>query len=134
VPPLIKLRIEHRLQEQEKLLTGLIHELEEMPHIEALDRSSITVGQMVHFLGRGFLDPSEGTTLVQFEGVYYAHKDGDEPVVVINVSEATGDEQEYTLSLGETLDLGDDIWRVSEIGMSDSEAQPGSATLIRDES
>ncbi|WP_052745569.1 DUF6406 domain-containing protein [Allosalinactinospora lopnorensis] len=63
-----------------------------------------------------------------------AQKDGDEPTVVINVSEGGGEEQEHTLSLGETLDLGDGVWRVSEIGMSDSEAQPGSATLIRDES
>ncbi|RNL87387.1 DUF6406 domain-containing protein [Halostreptopolyspora alba] len=60
-------------------------------------------------------------------------EEGDEPAVVIRVSQGKDSEQEHTLSLGDTVDIGDDAWRVSEIGMSDSEAQPGSATLVREE-
>ncbi len=58
---------------------------------------------------------------------------GDEPTVVVSVSEGKDSEDEYTLTLGDTVDIGGDAWRVSEIGMSESQSQPGSATLIRNE-
>ncbi|MBB4933126.1 hypothetical protein F4561_003946 [Lipingzhangella halophila] len=62
-----------------------------------------------------------------------ADEEGEEPAVVITVSEGKDSEEEHTASLGDTVDIGDDIWRVSEIGMSESESQPGSATLVREE-
>lgn len=61
------------------------------------------------------------------------NEEDGEPTVVISVSRGKDSEEEHTLSLGDTVDIGEDVWRVSEIGMSDSDAQPGSATLVREE-
>ena len=41
------------------------------PTIAGLSKSSITVGETLSFVGSNFLSPSEGVTLLEFEGVYY---------------------------------------------------------------
>lgn len=61
------------------------------------------------------------------------YEDGTEPTVVITALPADGPPAEYTLSLGEHLEAGGASWRVSEIGISESQAQPASVTLMRDE-
>ncbi|MBB6172792.1 hypothetical protein HNR23_002852 [Nocardiopsis mwathae] len=60
------------------------------------------------------------------------YEEGDDPAVVIAVDSGAEPPASYTLSLGDELKLGDDTWRVSEIGMN-GDAGPGSATLTRDE-
>lgn len=46
-------------------------ELPTEPRVAGLSKSSITVGETVSFVGNNFLAPSEGVTLLEFEGVYY---------------------------------------------------------------
>ncbi|MFC4561201.1 DUF6406 domain-containing protein [Nocardiopsis mangrovi] len=87
------------------------------------DRLQLTEGVPVE-LGAG----TDRATTLRMAG----HQDGDDPAVVISVGE-DGDDSEHTLSLGDTLDIGGEPWRVSEIGISDSDSRPGSVTLIRGE-
>ncbi|GAB3455234.1 hypothetical protein GCM10027570_35840 [Streptomonospora sediminis] len=71
---------------------------------------------------------STGTVELQLTG----YEDGAEPAVVISAQPESGSASEYTLSLGDHLDAGGSSWRVSEIGISGSEAQPASVTLTRE--
>ncbi|GAA1780285.1 MULTISPECIES: DUF6406 domain-containing protein [Streptomonospora] len=60
------------------------------------------------------------------------YRDGSEPTVVITARPENGETTEHTLTLGEHLEAGGASWRVSEIGISESEAQPASVTLMRE--
>lgn len=55
----------------------------------------------------------------------------DDPVVVMEVRPESAEADTYRLTLGDTLTLGADVWRISEIAVSDAEAYPGSVTLQR---
>ncbi|MFC3999164.1 DUF6406 domain-containing protein [Nocardiopsis sediminis] len=85
------------------------------------DRLQLTEGVPVE-VGAG----TDHATTLRMAG----HQDGDDPAVVISVGEGGGG-TEHTLSLGETLDIAGEPWRVSEIGISDSASRPGSVTLTR---
>ncbi|QBI55299.1 DUF6406 domain-containing protein [Streptomonospora litoralis] len=60
------------------------------------------------------------------------YEDGSEPAVVISAQPRGGEATEYTLRLGDHLEAGGSSWRVSEIGISGSQAQPASVTLTRE--
>ncbi|MDT0304720.1 DUF6406 domain-containing protein [Streptomonospora wellingtoniae] len=60
------------------------------------------------------------------------YRDGSEPTVVISARPENGEAREHTLTLGEHLEAAGASWRVSEIGISASEAQPASVTLTRE--
>lgn len=69
----------------------------------------------------------ESEATVQIAGF----ENGDEPVVVLEVGQGGEPAATHRLSLGDTVEFGGEAWRLSEIGISDSLEQPGSATLVR---
>ncbi|GAA3967135.1 hypothetical protein FOF52_10770 [Thermobifida alba] len=57
--------------------------------------------------------------------------DEAEPSVVVRVAPEDGEAEEWTVTLGDLIDVAGATWRVSELGFSDS--MPGSVTLTRAE-
>lgn len=60
-----------------------------------------------------------------------AFENSEDPVVIINVRAEDTAEETLRLTLGDSLDLGEVSWRLSEIAISDTDESPGSATLVR---
>ena len=40
------------------------------PHVKLMESGSLAVGEMAYFFGDNFLEPDEGRTLLEFEGIY----------------------------------------------------------------
>lgn len=57
-------------------------------------------------------------------------ENSEDPVVILNVR-SDAEEETRRLTLGDTLELGAQSWRLSEIAISDTDESPGSATLVR---
>lgn len=50
------------------------------PHISALDRTSVRVGETLHFFGSDFLTPDQGRTYLEFEGTFFWENDNGDVV------------------------------------------------------
>src|SRR3990172_8543231 len=46
------------------------------PHVTALSKDALRVGETLYLAGTGFLSPAEGKTVIEFAGVFYWNDPG----------------------------------------------------------